>query len=163
MKKRDIIFNKYHGKCAYTGKPLPDDWQIDHMIPKCETLQMYHTIKNHNDIRNLLPTLKIVNHYKRGLNIEGFRDYMESFHIRLAKLPKNPKVAKSIKRKAYMFEVAEAFGITIDKPFDGIFHFERVAMIRDKFFHERKFPDNPIFKLPITPEQAFNITGGNKI
>jgi len=162
MKKRDKVYNKYHGKCAYTGKLLSDDWQIDHIIPKCEKLQKYHIIDNHNDIRNLFPTLKIVNHYKRGFNLEEFRYYMMDFHVRLSKLPKNPKVVKSIKRKAYMLEVAEAFEITIDKPFDGIFHFERVAMMREKFFHEKEFPNNPIFKNPFTLTQSFKITGGNE-
>lgn len=129
MNKRDKIYNKYNGKCAYTGKLLPDDWQIDHIIPKSRIIQKYHNIKNHNDINNLLPTLKIVNHYKRAFDLIEFRMYMMDFHVRLSKLPKNPKVTKSIKRKAYMFEIAEAFGITIDKPFDGIFYFERLQIL----------------------------------
>lgn len=159
MKKRDVVFNKYNGKCAYTGKPLPDDWQIDHMIPKCESLQKYHTIDNHNDIRNLFPTLKIVNHYKRSFNIDGFRDYMESFHLRLAKLPKNPKVTKSIKHKAYMLEVAEAFGITVEKPFSGTFYFEDVIFLKSR--RRSGIYNVPfIFTVPMTPKQSFNITEG---
>ena len=31
MTKREKVYNKYGGKCAYTGKPLGQDWQIDHV------------------------------------------------------------------------------------------------------------------------------------
>ena len=49
--------------------------------------------------------------------------YMLSFHKRLAKLPKEPRIEKSAKRKEYMLKVAEAFGIATDKPFNGVFYF----------------------------------------
>ena len=51
-----------------------------------------------NNPDNLLPACRV--HYKRSLDLEGFRSYMKNFHIRLAKLPK----------------VAELFDITPDKP-----------------------------------------------
>jgi 5-methylcytosine-specific restriction endonuclease McrA len=40
MKKqlREEVYNKYGGLCAYTGKPLGDDWQIDHIHPKCSII-----------------------------------------------------------------------------------------------------------------------------
>jgi 5-methylcytosine-specific restriction endonuclease McrA len=31
---RRVIHDKFGGRCAYTGKPLGDDWQIDHVVPK---------------------------------------------------------------------------------------------------------------------------------
>lgn len=31
---RQKIFEKFGGKCAYSGTDLKDDWQIDHMEPK---------------------------------------------------------------------------------------------------------------------------------
>lgn len=30
---RQQVFNKYGGLCAYTGKPLGDSWEIDHIEP----------------------------------------------------------------------------------------------------------------------------------
>jgi hypothetical protein len=54
-----------------------------------------------------------------------FRAYMTGFHIRFAKYPKNPRDPKSIKRKAYMQEISDKYGIKPDKPFNGIFYFER--------------------------------------
>lgn len=113
---RELIKNKFGGLCAYTGKPLGEDWQIDHIKPK----RMGGT----NDIQNLVPTIKIINHYKRGLGLEGFRKYMLSFHKRLAKLPKNPMTPQSMRRKKYLSDIAMFFEITPMKPFSGTFYFE---------------------------------------
>jgi 5-methylcytosine-specific restriction endonuclease McrA len=33
-KLRFQVYNKYNGLCAYTGTPLDDDWQVDHIIPQ---------------------------------------------------------------------------------------------------------------------------------
>lgn len=133
--KRQLVYNKYGGLCAYTGKPLESDWQIDHMMSKRESNYIntyrisqakdWNCLKLEIDhIDNLMPALRIVNHYKRAFDLEGFRKYMLYFHLRLAKYPKNPIVVSSIKRKEYMYKVADAFDITTNKPFSGIFYFE---------------------------------------
>ena len=125
-KKRQAIYDKFGGKCAYTGKPLGDDWQIDHIISKvwCRCYAGTPMAVNQDHTDNLLPTLRIINHYKRGLDLAGFRNYMLTFHLRLAKLPKTTRLPSTERRKKYMQEVADAFGITVDKPFCGIFYFE---------------------------------------
>lgn len=134
MTLRDRIYNKYDGKCAYTGLDLGDDWQIDHVIPKCsmvwdqptETRQKLGVyIDSPNDIINLQPALTIVNHYKRALNLENFRDYMIMFHVRLAKLPRKTIIPATLRRIQYMQKIASVFNITEIKPFDGVFYFEK--------------------------------------
>lgn len=75
-------------------------------------------------IENLLPALRIVNHYKRAQDLEYFREYMTDFHKRLAKLPKKTTVERTKNRMIYMNKVADVFGITVDKPFCGKFYFE---------------------------------------
>ena len=128
MKKavRQLVYAKYNGLCAYTGKPLDEMWQVDHVIPKCMTIQRDNGVQQHDDIENLLPACRIVNHYKRSLDLDQFRWYMSYFHKRLAKLPKNPIVKRSINRKIYMQEIAELFDITPEKPFSGTFYFETI-------------------------------------
>lgn len=125
---RELVHQKYNGLCAYTGKPLGDDWQVDHVTPKChyQWHQMNET-KKPDDVDNLLPAIKIINHYKRSLDLEGFRRYMLEFHIRLAKLPKKTTVIRTQKRKEYMLTVAELFNITADKPFSGKFYYENIG------------------------------------
>jgi 5-methylcytosine-specific restriction endonuclease McrA len=134
MIDRDKVKSKFNGLCAYTGKPLCDDWQVDHITPKSsviwfqpEETRLQFGIKNNNpdNIDNLLPCLRIINHYKRDMNLESFRKYMKSFHVRLSKLPKKTNSTKAIKRIEYMNNVANAFGIDINNGFDGLFFFER--------------------------------------
>ena len=123
IKKRLQIAEKFGGLCAYTGKPLGNDWQIDHVESK-----MWCTIfdRNADTEDNLLPVLGIVNHYKRSKNLSEFRYYMETFHLRLAKLPKITRREKTTKRKAYIQRIADAFDITPEKPFSGKFYFETI-------------------------------------
>lgn len=134
-KLRQQVYDKFGGKCAYTGLPLGDKWQVDHVISqygfgytlwgKCRDREEYEKRKTEvHHIDNLLPALAIVNHYKRTKNLEQFRLYMEGFHKRLSKLPKKTRVPATEKRIAYMNKIADAFGITVDKPFDGKFYFE---------------------------------------
>lgn len=134
-KKRSEVYKKFNGLCAYTGKPLNEDWQVDHATSKYKySYNAYYSsesveevnakLKEVDNIENLFPALRIVNHYKRSLDIEGFRVYMSNFHLRLAKLPKKTMVERTKKRIEYMNKVAEVFDITPDKPFSGKFYFE---------------------------------------
>lgn len=122
-KLRDIIYNKTQGRCAYCGELLVNDWQVDHIEPKVN-FEVYYPGENVNDIKNLFPTCRICNHYKRSLGLFAWREYMLLFHLRLKKLPKNTQVYETQKRKIYMQTIADKYKITIDKPFNGIFYFE---------------------------------------
>lgn len=132
---RAAVFAKYNGRCAYTGKVLNHDWQVDHMESQFKTRYDAHReccteeetkarIKACNAIENLMPAQRIVNHYKSNFGLEGFRQYMLKLHIRMAKLPKKTSVPRTAKRIEYLREVADLFGITVDKPFSGKFYFE---------------------------------------
>ena len=122
---RQQVYNKFNGLCAYTGKPLGYDWQVDHVEPQCH--YRWHQIENgdKDDISNLLPAIKIVNHYKRGKNLDLFRKSMLTFHIRLKKLPKKTQLKRTEKRIIYMKTISDLFDITVDKPFSGKFYFEK--------------------------------------
>lgn len=126
MKKydREKIFNKFGGICAYSGTPLEPDWQVDHVVPKNWCYFMKIDLDN---IDNLVPCQKIINHYKRALLLERFRmSWLGKLHIRLGKLPKNPRTEKSKKHILYMLKVASYFGITKDTPFSGKFYMETI-------------------------------------
>ena len=128
-KTRELVRLKYGGLCAYTGKPLGDDWQVDHIKPLIRDFDGRPREEGRTGIENMIPALKIVNHYKGGLDIETFRNwYLGGLHDRLRKLPKNPKAPASIRKKRYLLEIAEAFDISKDKPFSGIFYFEKLEL-----------------------------------
>jgi len=117
---RDAIYQKLGGLCAYSGTPLEEDWQVEHIIPKRRG--------GDDDISNLMPVQRILNHYKRALTLEEFRVlWLGCLHKRLAKLPKNPRTENGQRRKDYLLKVASYFGIKSDKPFSGEFYFETVT------------------------------------
>lgn len=135
---RERVRRKYGGRCAYSGTVLKADWQVDHYLPLRYYRIAFPSVQdklqehpNPNDIENLMPTQRIINHYKRALTPEKFKDwFLGGLHKRLRKLPKNPKVQKSIRHKQYLLEVAELFSITEDKPFSGVFYFETLTFKR---------------------------------
>ena len=132
MTQRDKIkaylWQKYNGRCAYCGKPLESDWQIDHIKPVLRNMYSGEMLYPDRDsLDNLLPAIKIVNHYKGALDIETFRTwYLGELHNRLKKMPKNTRIEKTKKRIEYLLKVAELFDITPDKPFSGKFYFETI-------------------------------------
>ena len=128
-KDREIIKQKFGGKCAYTGTEIKDDWQVDHVEPLIRNWWTNTVMfEDNHKLDNMFPVQKIVNHYKGSLDLETFRNwYLGGLHERLKKLPKNPKVEKSRKKKAYLLEVASLFGISEDVPFSGKFYFETLS------------------------------------
>lgn len=133
-KKRQEVFNKFGGRCAYTGVLLEEgDWQVDHVLPRSSYVWFQPedtrvrwgiTMDSCDCIENLLPCVTIINHYKRGKDLESFRGYMKTFHVRLGKLPKKTSVPRTRDRIRYMHRIAELFGVSVDKPFSGVFYFE---------------------------------------
>ena len=107
MNKKDRlkVYEKYAGHCAYCGKPVElSDMQVDHIEPKRKDGP--DTMENYN------PSCRRCNHYKRSLDLDGFRDYIKTLHERIA--------------KDYITKVGLDFGIVELKPFDGKFYFEKL-------------------------------------
>lgn len=76
--KRQIIFNKYDGKCAYCGCELQKGWHIDHIEPKFrswsdKTLASYNRQRGLDDIENYNPACPRCNRWKGTWNIDEFR------------------------------------------------------------------------------------------
>lgn len=127
MTKRERIYHKFNGLCAYSGTPLEDDWQIEHIEPVIRNWWTNTKIFPDNDKEeNLVPVQKIINHYKHSYDLEGYRKLLSGLHLRLRKIAKNPRSDKSKKRKEYILKVARYFGITEDNPFNGKFYFETI-------------------------------------
>lgn len=128
-KDRETIKNKFGGKCAYTGTDLKEDWQVEHIVPLVRNWWTNTAMfPDAHKIDNMVPVQKIVNHYKGSLDLETFRNwFLGKLHERLKKVPKNPKVEKSKKKKEYILEVARLFDISEDKPFSGRFYFETLS------------------------------------
>jgi len=127
--KRLKVFQKYGGRCAYCGCEITlDDFQIDHVIPKSKWMYIAHINEfDIDNIDNLMPTCSVCNHYKRALDLETFRHkWLGGLHKRIKRVPKNPRTEKGKRYKEYMQRILDRYGITEDKPFDGVFYFEKI-------------------------------------
>jgi len=134
------IFKEYILKTGYkTEMGIYNAFRaLDKLLPdEKKEWEDFKKIKG-NCIANLLPCLKIINHYKRALGLEGFRKYIATLQDRINKLPKYLETAIirdllekntayyswQIKKAKYIKQVAELFGITPETPFSGRFWFE---------------------------------------
>lgn len=85
--------------------------QVDHYYPF--RLAQHYLLNfriNVHDHRNLLPSCKTCNHYKRADTPEEFRKKMVSLHDRINKI--------------YINKVGVAFGMVSVNKFSGYFYFE---------------------------------------
>ena len=100
---RKKVHEKFEGRCAYCGREITlEEMQVDYVTP----IRQGGT----DDFKNLFPSCRWCNHYKRSMDLEGFRTYLETLHERLS--------------KKYIVKVGINFGIVDIKPFDGTFYFE---------------------------------------
>ena len=117
MTKREKVYEKYNGHCAYCGNEISiKDMQIDHLIPKRlshpQGFDSYYFYEGLNKIENLMPSCRICNHYKRGYMLEDYRELLLSLHKRIEKI--------------YIVRVAIRYGLLELKKFDGKFYFEKL-------------------------------------
>jgi 5-methylcytosine-specific restriction endonuclease McrA len=102
---REKVHVKYGGYCAYCGKMITlKGMQVDHINPK------WNGGTDAED--NLNPSCRSCNHYKREKNLEQYREYMKTLHERVSAI--------------YISKVALDYGVIRIKPFDGLFHFEKL-------------------------------------
>ena len=128
-KNREIIKQKFGGKCAYSGTELESDWQVEHIKPVVRNWWNNTSLfeDNHN-LDNMVPVQGLINHYKHSYSLDVLRNWLlGEMHIRLMKVPKNPRTEKGIKKKAYILKIAAYFGITENKPFNRVFYFETLT------------------------------------
>jgi hypothetical protein len=108
--KRNKVYEKYNGQCAYCGTFMYySDMQVDHIIP----IRSGGT----NDIDNLNPSCRYCNNYKRTMDIETFRIYLKQML--------NDKLHYLFKSKTKM-NIAINTGVVKIEQWDGVFHFEAI-------------------------------------
>jgi len=76
LHKREKVYRKYKGKCAYCGANIEfrKEFEIDHLIPKSQG--------GTNDIDNLMPACERCNHLKYNYDIEEFKKRIISLRRR---------------------------------------------------------------------------------
>ena len=103
---RQQVYYKYGGRCAYCGREIIfKDMQVDHIFPQ----RMGGT----SDIKNLNPSCRRCNHYKRAYRLERYRELILKLHTKVQDI--------------YLCKTAEDYGIITVKEWDGVFYFERAG------------------------------------
>lgn len=107
-KVRQLVHDKFGGKCAYCGIVLVKGWHVDHIKPK--------VFGGGDDIENLHPACKDCNNYKCHSDLETFRMYTLQMLNE-----KREYLFKSVTK----MRVAINMGAIQIKPWDGVFYFEK--------------------------------------
>lgn len=110
MKKKDreIIFNKYGGKCAYCGEPLQKGWHIDELKPIRRNYNEDYDYNKRKWIRkntgclhperltmqNQMPSCASCNINKHSGSLEDFRKLISGFMHHLNNISTQYKIAK---------------------------------------------------------------------
>lgn len=133
MKKseRELIFNKYGGKCAYCGRELIKGWHVDHLEP-CQRRTKY--IKGHyvgdkwveprivqdgfynpdaNHIDNYNPSCASCNILKSSVPIEAFRERIANF-------------INSLNSYTNQYKFAKRYGLIEETNNPVVFYFEQL-------------------------------------
>ena len=109
--KRQRIYNKTDGRCAYCGCEINlRNMQIDHVIPKSRG--------GSSDEKNLLPVCRSCNHRKGSSTLEYFRHEVELF----------PAV---LMRHSVTYRNAVRFGLVIPNQHEIKFYFEEMRDEKD--------------------------------
>jgi 5-methylcytosine-specific restriction endonuclease McrA len=119
MKKsdREIVFNKFGGKCAYCGTNLVKGWHVDHLVPIRRNYEYQKGYFAHQGtpsvrwrnprtiiigcenpemecIENYMPACASCNINKHGYSLEEFRNLIKGFMKHLNEINTQYKVAK---------------------------------------------------------------------
>ena len=114
MKKqyRELIYNKYNGKCAYCGCGISlSRFHIDHIEPVLRSQKIGN--KNVYDLSNMNPSCLECNLMKSSYSLEEFRDKISGFTDKLR-----------LRNAQYRF--ALKYGLIKEYSQDVVFYFERI-------------------------------------
>jgi len=115
--QREQVRNKFGGKCAYCGNPLPDRWHADHFEPVIRNWGKFKSTpcerpENHR-IENMMPACPPCNISKHSLSLEAWRDWLTG-HLR------------SLNAHHSIYRLMKAYGLVIETGNQIVFYFERV-------------------------------------
>lgn len=103
-KTRQLVYEKFNGRCAYCGIRLPDRWHVDHLVP------ISHR-DGTDDLSNLYPACPACNSFKTVMPLSQFRSEL-SFQLDRAS------------QRSVNYRFAKKFGQVVETPCDIVFYFE---------------------------------------
>ncbi len=122
-KQRELIFNKFGGRCAYCGTPLERGWHVDELLPVRRNKTYDRTRRKwvcdgtclHPErltIENQMPTCASCNINKHSMSLEEFRRLISGFIV-------------SLNRDSVQYKVAKRYGLIQEELKPVVFYFEQ--------------------------------------
>lgn len=94
-KKREIVFKKYNGRCAYCGRKLSyAKFHVDHISPRMRHLPP--SMRGSNDISNLNPSCPPCNISKSTFSIEKWKSELLCKYDRMLRDSSNFRLLDSL-------------------------------------------------------------------
>jgi 5-methylcytosine-specific restriction endonuclease McrA len=102
---RELVFNKYNGRCAYCGCELTKGWHVDELLPVRRNY-VYNKSKTRFvtdgtceyperfNIDNQMPACASCNINKHSMSLEDFRRLIQGFMKHLNEISTQYKIAK---------------------------------------------------------------------
>lgn len=131
-KTRQIIFDKFGGRCAYCGCELQKGWHADHLKPIIRLKKRYYdreldkkitkitTEHPENDcLENIVPACPSCNNYKHSFTLEEFRLGIK-------------QTVESLNRYTNQYKFAKKFGLVEETEKTVEFYFEIYNKIQEK-------------------------------
>ena len=114
--QREIVRNRFGGKCAYCGCDLPDRWHADHFEPvvRMDWLRPGEAPvrpENHR-LENMMPACPQCNISKHSLSLEEWRNWLAG-HV------------NSLNQHHSVYRLAKSFGLVQETGREVVFYFER--------------------------------------
>lgn len=130
--KKDVIYQKFGGRCAYCGHKMKiGDMQIDHIIPKSTysfhmetrhkvpSFLSHLTIQDMNHVDNLFPSCQVCNLSKLNYSLEDFRNQVS-------------ELVNILENKSQTYKMAKRFNFVKTKKVKSFkFYFENEQENRD--------------------------------
>ncbi len=113
MNKRDKVFSKFNGKCAYCGCELKKGWHIDHLLPVVR--DPFTGVKQYperDSIDNMMPSCASCNINKHSESIESFRASIKGY-------------MKHLNEISTQYKVAKRYGLVSENDIEVKFYFEQ--------------------------------------
>lgn len=112
MTKREVVFNKFGGRCAYCGEPLAPRWHMDHLEPVVRNTRTgQKQYPERDNIDNLVPACAPCNIQKHSNSLEVFRDHIKQF-------------VNSLNLYHNQYKFAKKYGLVQETNKNVIFYFE---------------------------------------
>jgi 5-methylcytosine-specific restriction endonuclease McrA len=112
--KREFLFKKYNGHCAYCGDLLQKGWHVDELLPIRRNGDGTCLYPERLNLDNQMPSCPSCNINKHSMPLESFRDLIAGF-------------VKHLTEVSVQYKVAKRYGLVKEIDKKVVFYFETIT------------------------------------